>query len=196
MSFKILGQLYKLKFSRKQILIGVTITYAITLIVAGILKSNPSIIISFVTLAIIPLHIFSSKRMNNLDYYYIGIDLDSNSQGDKVEIYCYAFDQNSRKIHILGYHVHQYNTFFDLDRFDEFVSKVAGCNIVENKEFNIRTFDIEFTSYSEVAKAIKGLRKSLGYYINQNQNALAAEYLSQPIITPPSKPRKLFRFRR
>lgn len=140
--------------------------------------------------------IYCQNRSDRIKHYSLGVDLDSNEQGDILELYLYAFKgEHGGFYRPIAIYRKQINLYVNVVLLDTFYESI-GYEIVEDKIFNIRKVNaVDYDSIVAAKKAYKEMIKAVNYSIRMSAGSMMATNLQQPLkqSTTPRLPRRFLR---
>ena len=123
------------------------------------------------------------NRSNKIAHYCIGVDLDTNNQGDVIEISLYAFNSTKDQYYPLMTHFKQLRIYVNVISLDNFYSNI-GYPIIEDTTYQIRKVeDSEFENITEAKKFYRKMITTVNKSYAYSCGSMVATNIQQP-VTP------------
>lgn len=99
--------------------------------------------------------IYMQNRAEFIEHYCIGVDLNTNREGDVIEIYIYAFNKAKNQYNALSTYFKQLRIYVNVRLLDKFYSNI-GYPIFEDLNYSIRKVaNTEFSNINDAKKYFK-----------------------------------------
>ena len=163
------------KYNRK---IYIPVIFGLTILFGSLSLINGWFILGVITSMVAFIHVHN--RADNIDHYCLGVDLDTNKEGDVLEISIYAFDKLKNRYFPIMSHFKQLRIYVDVILLDNFYSNI-GYSIVEKPEFGIRQVtDSTKTDIVEVKQFYKQMIRSVNSNYSLSCGSMMAINIQQP----------------
>jgi hypothetical protein len=124
--------------------------------------------------------IYVQNRADNIDHYCVGVDLDTNRQGDVIEIFVYAFNKTKNYYYPITTHFKQLRIYVNVVYLDNFYANI-GYPIVEDLEFLIRKVVGSKTQDIKTAKLFyRTMIRNLNQGYKYSAGSLREKNIEQP----------------
>jgi hypothetical protein len=122
------------------------------------------------------------NRSNRIAHYCIGVDLDTNKQGDVIEISLYAFNSIKKQYYPLMTHFKQLRIYVNVISLDNFYSNI-GYPIIEDEIYQVRKVkDLEFDNITEAKKFYRKMINTVNTSYAYSCGSMIATNVQQPIV--------------
>lgn len=166
------------KFNAKiyvPLLVGTTVVFGLLAVFI-----NPRYFLGVI--GVMPIFIYITNRSKEIEKYCISVDLDTNMQGDVIEVYMLAFNTRTHQYYPIMTHYKQLRIFVNIKLLDNFYSNI-GYQIEDEPNYGIRkvlnseTADIAICK-KQYKKFIADLNQSYKFSVGSMQDT----NLTQPQI--------------
>ena len=127
--------------------------------------------------------IYVQNRSKNIVHYCVGVDLDTNKQGDVIEISVYAFNDDTKQYTTIMTYFKQLLIYVNVNYLDSFYSNI-GYTIIEDTEYRIRK--VQNSTKADI-EDVKRFYKKMIMELNSNYvysaGSMADRNIGQPIIS-------------
>ena len=126
--------------------------------------------------------IFIQNRSLNIDHYCVAVDLDTNNNGDVIEVSIHSFDKLKKQYRLIVTYSKQLNIFVDVRLLDTFYENI-GYPIFEDLDYSLRKVDNSTVLTMKQAKQIyRDLIKSINQGYSYCAGSMQDRNLQQPVL--------------
>ena len=125
--------------------------------------------------------IYVQYRSERIDHYCVGVDLDTNKQGDVIEILVYAFNNDTKQYTPIMTHYKQLQIYVNVNYLDSFYANI-GYPIIEDTKYFIRKVDKSIkVDIKEVKSFYKKMILELNTSYDYSSGSIVDKNIEQPI---------------
>lgn len=177
---KLMNKIYSKLDSRKyNIKVPFIILICITILLGGVGFLYSAWLICIALFCIYPFALIYN-RSDEIEHYVIGTDLNTNNNGDVIELYLYAYRASKDIYQPIATSIRQLDIFVNISLLNNLFNNL-GYEIIDDMNYNIRIFKYSETEFMREAKMnFQQVKEDLYKHIAYGAGSLRDSRIEQP----------------